>query len=566
MRRTTSLLLVLLAVGALLAPAGAVAAPVTLTGVRIPTSDGTALVADVYLPDATGVFPAILQMTPYNRTLLDSRYRDQGYAKVNVDVRGTGQSEGAMCIFCDREQQDAAEVVDWIAAQPWSDGNVGMTGTSYEGITALLAAAKQPPALKAIVPISAYADPYRDIIYHNGMYTPFFMSQWLALQTGVSTTGVPVGPRVADRAYQVFAPVDALKEPFDGAFYRERAIYDKYDRITVPTLLLDGWFDGFARGAIWNFQGIAATHKRLIMEPFGHKGRVRTCLGPAGCTPIYPWFPTGAYNDAPPAPGAPDPRLAWFDRFLKGIPNGIETAPPMTYYDLGAREWRTTTEWPPPGSRVETRYLSGERSGSAMSLNDGTIAGAPPAGGATYPDRYVYAPTNGASNTFARWGEVAYTPQVPVDQRGEETASLTYTTPPLGEPLRLAGATELSFWAQTDAPDTDFVVRLSDIAPDGSSREFTAGFMRASHREVDEMRSRPAEPWIANLRPTPVHNEPMLIRIDVWHTAYELQPGHRLRLAISSSDVPNHDPLPHPARNTIFHDDAFPATLQLTVE
>lgn len=568
-RRSLPHLFVIVAIvlGSLAMPLAASADPVTMTAVPIPMSDGKVLVADLYLPDSNGSFPVVVQMTPYNRSLLGSGYLDEGYAKLNVDVRGTGQSEGAMCIFCDREQQDVYEVVQWVAGNTWSDGNVGLIGGSYEAITALLGAAKQPPALKAIVPIMGYADPYRDIAYHNGMYTPFFMTQWLALQTGLSMSGVPTSPAVAERAYQVVAPVDVFKEPWDGGLYFERAVYNKYDKITVPTLLLDGWFDGFARGAIWNFQGIAAQHKRLIIDPYGHKGGPgQACFGPAGCFPTpSPFFPTSAYNDAPPPPGAADPTLAWFDRFLKGIPNGIDDAAPMTYYDLGARTWRTTEIWPPADASLETLHLSGAPSGSAVSLNDGSLVATLPAGPASAPDHYAYAPTNGASNTFARWGELAATPQVPLDQRGEETTSLTYTTAKRATPLALAGPLELHFWAQTDAPDVDFVVRLADVAEDGSATEFTAGFMRASHREVNPMRSRPAEPWIANARPLPVRNEPTEFRIDIWHTAYELQPGHRLRLTISSSDVPNHDPLPYPARNTLYHDAAHPAMLVMTV-
>lgn len=565
MRRAAVALAVLVASAA---PVAVRAEPVTYSDVPIEMSDGAVLEADVFLPDATGTFPAILQMTPYNRDLLGDDYVEEGYVKVNVDVRGTGRSEGAMCIFCDREQQDVYDVVQWIAGREWSDGGVGMTGGSYEGITTLLGAAKQPPALKAIVPVVAYADPYRDIAYHNGMYTPFFMFQWLALQTALSSSGgLPAGTAGAERAYQTVAPIDVLKEPFDGALYQERAIYNKYDRITVPTLILDGWFDGFARGAIWNFQGIAAEHKRLIMNPFGHKGGPgRTCLGPGGCyARPNPWFPTTAYADAPPPPGAGDPSLAWFDHFLKGVDNGIEDEPPMLYYDLGAREWRSADVWPPDGAGLLELSLSGERSGTATSLNDGSLSPVPPEGDATRPDRYVYDPSQGAGDTFARWGELAATPQVPTDQRTAEARALTYTSAALADPLRLAGPIELRFFAQTDAPDTDFVVKVSDVAPDGSSTLFTQGFMRATHREYDRFRSRPAEPWISNLRPAAVRNEPMEIRIDIWHTAYELQPLHRLRIAIAPSDVPNHDPLPYASRNTIFHDAQYPATLTLTV-
>lgn len=157
------------------------------------------------------------------------------------------------------------------------------------------------------------------------------------------------------------------------------------------------------------------------------------------------------------------------------------------------------------------------------------------------------------------------TSHIRVDQRLDEVHALTYTTAGLKEPLTLAGPIELHMWAETTATDTDWVVKVTDVAPDGSSMLVTSGYMRASHRAWDPSRSRPAEPWIINEKAAPVTAKSLEYRIDIWHTAYELQKGHRLRITIMSSDTPNHEPILLPAMNTVFHDNGYPELL-LTVE
>lgn len=534
------------------------AEPVTISNVSIEMSDGTVLVGDVSLPDASGQFPAILVMTPYGPATYVTRYLNQGYAHVNVDIRGAGRSSGVICFFCDREQQDVYEVVEWIAAQPWSNQSVGMMGGSYLGITALVGAAKQPPHLKAIVPIAAYADAYREAVWHNGMLSLNFMTQWSALQPTLSSTGVSANPGIADRIYNPIALRFARDNPFDGPVWWERAVYTKYDRITVPTLLLSGWFDGFSRGNVWNFQGISATNKRLIMGPGTHKNWDGA---------MSPFDPASPYTQAGRPPGNPtDVTLAWFDRFLKGTSNGIENGPRVQYFDLGSSQWKTSDTWPPTGSATRRFYLSGAPSGSTNSLNDGSLTDTLPEGAAAAVDRYFYDPAVGTGETFSKWGTLALTPHIRLDQRADQAHALTYTTQPLAAPLTLAGPIELHLWAQTDASDTDWVVKVNDVAPDGSSMLITSGFMRATHREWDPARSDSGAPWINNTAPSPVVRfVPLEYRIDVWDTAYQVQPGHRLRIMVGSSDTPSHEALLEPALNAVFHDATHSSELVVTV-
>jgi hypothetical protein len=266
-------------------------------------------------------------------------------------------------------------------------------------------------------------------------------------------------------------------------------------------------------------------------------------------------------------PGPADPTLAWFDRYLKHDVT-VDTGPTVTAYDLGTKAWLAGSSWPPSGAHIEHLYLSGAPSGSVQSLNDGSLAAAVPSGTAAASDSYVYEPTTGVAETFSKWGTVAATPHVHLDQRIDENRDLTYTTEAIPEDgsLMLAGPMELHFWGMTDATDTDWVVKVTDVAPDGSSNLISSGYMRASHRQWDTMRSVPGEPWITNV-PQPAVDPGVAVeyRIDVWGIFDTLGPGHRLRIDLSSADIPNHAPQPLPARNTVFHDAAHPSELMVTV-
>jgi uncharacterized protein len=520
--------------------------------IHIKMSDGAVIVGDALLPDKGDRFPVLLNMTPYGPATYFDQYRSEGYAHVNVDIRGTGRSGGSLCIFCIREQRDVYEVVEWIARQKWSDGNVGMYGGSYQGITPLMGAAQQPPHLKAIVPAVVLTDAYRDIVWHNGIYNTNFVAQWTALQFALGLTGVGPSSDLASRPQQRLA-VESRLTPWDGPFYKERSLYTKFDQIKVPTLLLGGWFDGFSRGTVRDYQGIASKYKRLIMQPCTHKG----CGGP--------FDPASEYSADAAAPGLNNPVLAWMDHFLKGEDNGVENGPSVLFYDLGSHKWVESGDWPPPGAHLETLYLSGAPSGSAVSQNDGSLVADVPKSD-DVEDRYIYEPLVGFTEAFSKWGTVAASPHARLDNRPDEAQSLTYTTPAMKEPLALAGPMELHFWGITSASDTDWIVKVSDVAADGSSKLISSGFVRASHRAWDEKLSRPGTPWLPNDKAVPVPaGMPLEYRIDIWDIANTIQKGHRLRISISSSDTPNHEPLAEPAVNVLLHSRDYPSRLLITV-
>ena len=543
------------------APAHA-AETTTLPDVTIPASDGVNLVGDVHLPGAgDGRYPVVIDMEPYGRST-SKAYVDQGYARVNTDVRGSGKSGGALCLLCSREQQDVYDVVEWAAAQPWSNGHVALYGYSYSAITSLLGAALQPPHLDAVVVGHPPTDPYRDVIWHNGLYDQGFVGQWFAGQTAAQAVGLGPQSQVLDRAQQQFA-IETRLIPLDGPLYQERSVLARLDKITVPVYVFTGWQDMYSRGDLRLIDGLASRHKLLVIDPSthhgtGHGGEVGA---PYGGTP-QEQIENGAELSAPPPAGED---VAWLDRFVKGKPNGIEGLPRVRWFDMSDRQWRAAPSWRSVSDRLTKLHLSAARSGSTkLSPNDGTLAAGVPTGRDSYQDSYVYDPAGGASVPAGKDGPDGFLPYMHLDQGLDEPHGLTFTTPTLSEPLALAGPSELRFWAITEASDMAWVVRLADVAPDGSATLITQGWLRASFRRVDESRSRPGSPYLPDDRQDPVTiGLTTEYRLDIWDTAYTLPAGHRLRLWLGSSDTPTHEPLAVAGRNLIFHDSEHPSQLLL---
>src|SRR5947207_11734414 len=248
---------------ALLAFAIALAAPAVaradtkLSDGTIPASDGVNLSGDVYRPGAgAGKYPAVVDMEPYGRST-STAYVSNGYARVNTDVRGSGKSGGALCLLCLREQQDVYDVVEWVARQPWSNGHVALYGYSYSAITSLLGAALQPPHLDAVLVGHPPTDPYRDVVWHNGLYDQGFVGQWFAGQTAAQSIGAGYQPQDLDRAQQEFA-IETRLDMYDGPVYQERSVLARMSRITVPVYIFTGWEDMYSRGDLWLIDGLAS--------------------------------------------------------------------------------------------------------------------------------------------------------------------------------------------------------------------------------------------------------------------------------------------------------------------
>src|SRR5438105_4959513 len=387
MRAFRAVLLTAVAVFAIAAPAWADSS-VKMSDVTIPASDGVNLVGDVYLPSAHGKFPAVVDMEPYGRSTA-TPFLQNGYAHVNTDVRGSGKSGGSLCLLCKREQQDVYEVVEWIAKQPWSDGKVALQGYSYSAITALLGAALRPPHLRAVIVGHPPTDPYRDVIWQNGLYNQGFVGQWFAGQTAAQSLGAGNQPQMLDRAQQQFV-FETREIPLDGPVYHERSVLDRVSKITVPVYVYTGWEDMFSRGDLWLIDGVASPHKLLWIDASTHHGTGE--FGEVGAP-----YDNGAGGLALSSEPPKGELLAWLDRWIKGTQNGIETKPRVRWFDLGDRSWHSSGSWRGAWDANLRLFLSAAKSGSASSQNDGSLTPAPPAGRDSYQESYVYNPASGGS-------------------------------------------------------------------------------------------------------------------------------------------------------------------------
>lgn len=513
--------------------------------VSVPMEDGTKLAADVHRPlpqpwqPADQRFPCLFEMTPYGKEARAAKgagaFPPRGFVLMEVDVRGTGASEGEYGgIFTEAEQRDGYDAIEWLATQyPYCNGHVGMFGGSYSGINQYLVAASPkgtPPHLRTIAPQRALTDLYRDIVYTGGILTASFGLIWSGGTEAYKLAGAD--PRTSQPPEQaVRALVDQhgndpmfttyMARPFDSPAYRAASAIDRVERLDLPIFHLEGWFDAFTRGQLQLVE-------RLLELERG--GRVR---GPSYAV-VGPWNHGGSHFVAHEAFHT---RLVeWYQHWLDGGPQPLWFSEPrVTYCEMrgglnGACFWRQAAAWPPPGTRHRRVWLQpGGGLGEARPLKGDAALG-----------WWFFDPATGS-------GEAAFeTPALerdlvvtgPIELRLR--ARTDRLPPSYGPPQGITG-----LWAEQVLPDqldTDFVVKLSDVRADGTSTLIQSGFLRASHRAVDEGRSRPGQPFHPHdpARLLPVEaGAPTEYRIEVRPTSKRFRAGHRLRIALSSADTPN---------------------------
>src|SRR4051812_39173979 len=511
--------------------------------------DGVQLAGDLYLPSkdgrtvAPGRFPVILTMTPYGRNLGQTRadWAQRGYVGTIFDIRGAGGSEGNLNdnYFSPRESRDSAEVIEYLGRRSYSNGRVGMIGGSYEGITQLLAAANQPPHLKAIVPSVPLSDLYRDATYHGGILSQFFGAQYLAVQgapglVGSNDPGDAPHTILAklDQAQSKPIAFDYLESNIDGPFFRARSPIEKANRIKVPMLLYGGWFDGLsARGGPEMFNAPRrrrGVETRIVMDPITHKGN-----GPP--------FNLSGYD--PKIDDFAKTRDEFLAHYLEGKPEPKRK--PVKIFLMGRDKYLQGSRFPLAGTREDRLFLK-----------EGTTSPAPVASGR---QSYFTNPSAGFSVTFDRHGTVAASPYMPIDQRSEDQEGLVWTSKPLEAPLAVAGPISMRLVASSTANDTDWYVRISDVRPDGSTLLLTPGYLRASHRALDPRKSTALRPYHTHNSPSPITpGKRVTYAIEVWPTANEFEKGHRIRFQLASADAPNHMP------GTLHLDRANPANDSFT--
>jgi predicted acyl esterase len=509
-----------------------------------PMRDEVKLAGNLYLPAGKGPFPCIVQRTPYGKDLMFAspagakKYTDAGFAYFVQDVRGKGHSEGFYSAFIN-DAFDGYDTIEWMAKQDWCNGSIGITGASAMGYTSLLAATMNPPHLKAAYVVVAPSTRLTGA-YIGGAFKQKDSGDWSRGQ-GISE--------------EVIAQ-SAANYPA-SSYWDRTEIAEQRKYIDIPIYQYGGWFDIFNEGNVRNFmylqhQGAegARGNQKLEMGPFGH--------GPLSGDMEYP-----AGGGIGNAQGGADSEMRWWEYWLKGVDNGIMSEPPVKAYMMASarkgavsskNRWMHFGDWPPAPATVN--YYLGA---------DGSLSTAKPTK-ATASKTYSFDPNKpvqtigGANLTFERG---------PMDQRpiGNRQDYLRFQTAPLANDVVIAGPVSLDLWASTDGPDTDFVVKLVDVYPDGYEAIILDTAIRARYRNgrmPDQIKMM-----------TP--GAPEKFKLDLWDTAITFEKGHRIAVHVTSSNYPRIDANPNTganpgpgvktrvARNTIYMDASKPSALQLPV-
>lgn len=540
--------------------------------VRMPMRDGVTLSADVYRPDATGRFPVILVRTPYDNGTAPNVVRgrfwaSRGFAYVVQDVRGRGDSDGVFYPLV-TEAEDGYDSQTWCGQQPWSNGKIGMTGNSYLGWTQVYPAGLRNPSVAALIPTVTPPDPVRNFPYQFGVLGPTTVS-WLAFISGHTLqdisehdlmgaySALPLREIDTKLGRTIRAWRDWVDHPALDDYWRKQAYQDSMLKATVPMLHVSGWYDDVLVGTTENFVNMTTkaedpaerTRQHLLIGPWGHAVNTKRKWGSID-------FGPDALIDLDGL------QIRWFERWLKGVPNGIENDPPVRIFVMGENKWRDEREWPLARTQYVSYYLqSGGRSNSL--LGDGTLTTSAPAGDQP-PDRYSYNPADAVPFiTEPAFNQIGGPDDYrPVERRDDV---LVYTGPTLSEPLEVCGPLRVRLFASSSARDTDWTAKVLDVHPDGYAQRLNDGIVRARFRKSLEREEL--------LTPGQVEE----YDVDCWSTCIRLDTGHRLRLEISSSAFPKFDrnmntggPLGTEskgviAQQTVYHDRLRPSRLIVPV-
>ncbi len=534
-------------------PRGAISPRLTGTtrvvhDLRVPMRDGVELALDLLRPDLPGPLPVVLYRTPYDkvtsragRSPLPTLLAERGYIVAFNDCRGRFNSDGVFRPYID-EADDGYDTVEWIAAQDWCDGNIGMTGGSYIGETQWYAASRRPPHLKAIVPFSAGPGTLWDNEPLSGGCLRLPMAEWMVRMGRRAYQQPSMSSLWTEQLdYYEALPLSGLPEragtrsgwwdewmahPAYDDFWKAGA-YDNFADMDVAALNITGWWDSNSPGAPSNFAAMRAADQsagsqKLVIGPWPHWVNRRRCLSGADFGE-HAIIELDRYV------------VRFFDRWLKGIGNGIEDEKPVHVFVVGANEWWAEDDWPLPGTEQVPYYF--HSGGSANSLKgDGGLTPQPPR--AEPPDGYRYDP---ADPVRVLWS----LQEGPVDDRIAALRDdvLCYTSEPVTEPLDVVGSVICRLYASSSALDTDWHVRLVDVQPDGSTRFLCHGALRARFRTSYE-RPEPLEP-----------GRPTLFEITLDPCGVRFLPGHRIRVEVASSWFTFYDRNTNSGADNVFTDD-----------
>jgi len=553
-----------------------------MQNVAIPMRDGVRLEATVALPAGDGPFPAVLIRTAYNRTgTYGPEFTDRGIAFVIQDCRGRYGSEGEWYPFA-HEANDGYDTLEWMAAQPWCNGRIGMFGDSYLAATQFYVAPTGSPCLAALNPRFMAGDLWRNAYYCGGAFSLALTFSWLCFEVASRTSSAGLLPAFDVGRLLRSLPLLTMDERAGCGpvrAYRDYVMHDRRDgfwealsvretmgRVTAPVLLTGGWYDYYPGETFRNYQALvesapspeAAASHRVIVGPWTHGINAQTQLGQID------------FGDA--ALLENDSTQRWLECLLGGgSPTDFQHAP-IRIFVMGTNRWRNEYEWPLARTKYTRLYLhSSGRAGS--SLADGKLS--PVAPGTEPPDCYRYdpdrpVPTLGGNHSVGPYNPGLYELALPgpYDQRTNERRDdvLVYTTDELDEDTEVTGPVTVTLFASTSARDTDFVARLADVYPDGRSIHITEGVIRARYRKRDWAHPELVEP-----------NRVLEYTIELQPTSNVFRKGHHIRLQVTSSNFPlwdrnlntgnppGTDTEPRVAEQTVCHTGQYPSHVTIPV-
>jgi putative CocE/NonD family hydrolase len=504
-----------------------------LENVFITLADGCRLAARIWMPANAEQqpVPAILEYIPYRKRDF-MRARDEpihhylaghGYVAVRVDLRGSGDSDGVLVDeYHPQEQADALEVIDWLAAQPWCDGNVGMTGISWGGFNSLQVAASAPPALKAIISLCSADDRYSDDAHFMGGCLLNENQIWGTVLFGLNA--LPPDPEVVGERWRDMwlerlhhnrpFPAVWLQHQRRDDYWKQGSVCQDYSRIRCPVYAIGGWADGYSNAIGRLLAGLPGPRKGLI----------------------GPWAHAFPHNALPgPSIGYLQESLRWWDHWLKGADTGImdepmlrvwmqDSAPPQPLHTERSGRWVAETTW--PSARIQTQgwYL-----GAPAAL---LVAPGPSI------QLEIQSPQTTGS-TGGDWCGFGSEGEAPMDQRADDGRSMIFDSPPLQVDTEILGAPRVVLRLSASASQALVAVRLNDVAPDGTSSLVTYGVLNLSHRDSHEQPQ--------SLNP----GEMVDVTVQLNDIAHRFPAGHQFRLALSTSYWPLIWPAPAPFTLTV---------------
>jgi putative CocE/NonD family hydrolase len=573
---------------------------ITLPVQFITTQKGLKLAVLVSVPadakgkQVAGQFPVVLTQTAYRvdlgqllgtffvsgNTLLiggkDEFMIRRGYISVAVDVVGSGMSDGSAALLGEAEQEGYAEAVEWVTKQPWFNGNLGLAGTSYLGITSLQTASQQHPAVKAVFVQVPMGDSFRGTVGVGGLLNGLFISNWLPLTQMLSVQNSGAIKNNPTYAAQIKAAnqqhIDAINDWYlptvtnslagmtgyatdDGNFWSVRSPIEKVARIKVPTFIVGADNDIFQRDEPLIYEQLKNNvNTKLLVLPGAHVQSVLAAQSNANTT---------SEKGAPPTK---ELMLQWFDQYLKGMNSGAAAQPNVTQYvkgfgALGGDRYASTTDWPHPQTTTQRMYLRGDMSLStqAPSGDEPSHTVAEPAAptvsfsvssdGTTVKGSVKVADGSDCSSSYVQWtlGIGGLLPKACFENSNtveREQKALIFQTAPMAADMYINGPMQADIWMSATQSEAAVAVRIDVVDAWGKATPISTGLMSAAFRAVDPARSRyidgvMIQPWhpftVASKLPV-VAGQPMLVPVEVFPAAALVKKGQRLRVAISASN------------------------------